>query len=396
MENEERVTCYNCGVELEKDDEHFEYEGDTYCDDCYHEQFFYCEGCGDVCLNDDEHYCEHCGTFCESCFERNHYQCSDCNRTICSETDNYITVDGNHICERCQEYYSYCDGCDEWFNSDHVTYCENDDSYYCNSCYPEHECTRSIHDYSYKPSPVFHGKGKLFLGVELEVENRGNKYLEDITEHLDGLNDEEFYLKHDGSLDNGFEIVTHPCTLEYHQTKFPWSDITKYLVSKGFRSHDTSTCGLHVHATRKFLSNTEQIKLGIFVNLQIGRMEKLGRRSNNSYAKFKDLKVSGKLNAHKNTEGRYEAINWLNEKTVEFRFPKGTLNHNTLLATIELVDSLLNFVKTCSTPVLVDTDKGWKLYCNFVRGSDKYKRLMGYMQIKNIFCDNMQGVLLCA
>lgn len=394
MENEEKIVCCNCGTELEDNNEQFEYEGDIYCDECYHEQFFYCEECNEVCPTDEECYCEHCGRFCESCYSDHHIQCSDCNRTICLDNDRYITVDGNHVCERCEENYSYCDGCDEWFNSDYITYCEEDERYYCNACYPENK--HGIHDYSYKPSPVFYGKGKLYLGVELEAENKSNSYLEDITEHLDSLNNDRFYLKQDGSLSNGFEIVTHPCSLEYHQTKFPWSDITRYLISKGFRSHDTSTCGLHVHASKQYLTNTEQIKLGIFVNLQIGKMEKLGRRSNNSYAKFKDLKISGKLTAHKNTEGRYEAVNWLNEKTVEFRFPKGTLNHNTLLATIELVDSLLNFVKICSTPALVDTDKSWKLYCDFIRDRDRYKRLMEYMQIKNVFCDTMQGVLLCA
>ncbi len=33
---------------------------------------------------------------------------------------------------------------------------------------------------------------------------------------------EHIYCKHDGSLDEGFEIVSHPATLEYHTKTILW------------------------------------------------------------------------------------------------------------------------------------------------------------------------------
>ena len=68
--------------------------------------------------------------------------------------------------------------------------------------------------------------------------------------------DEHIYIKYDGSLDDGFEIVSHPATLNYHLNDFPWEDILHYAVQMGYRSHQTSTCGLHIHVNRLSLGET--------------------------------------------------------------------------------------------------------------------------------------------
>ena len=38
---------------------------------------------------------------------------------------------------------------------------------------------------------------------------------------------ERLYCKHDGSLSNGFELVTHPMSLEYHQEEMPWPEVLR-------------------------------------------------------------------------------------------------------------------------------------------------------------------------
>ena len=38
---------------------------------------------------------------------------------------------------------------------------------------------------------------------------------------------EQLYCKHDGSLSNGFELVTHPMSLEYHQEEMPWPEVLR-------------------------------------------------------------------------------------------------------------------------------------------------------------------------
>ena len=45
---------------------------------------------------------------------------------------------------------------------------------------------------------------------------------------------ENLYCKHDGSLDDGFEMVTHPMTLDYHRKEMPWKKILHCAVDIGY------------------------------------------------------------------------------------------------------------------------------------------------------------------
>ena len=70
---------------------------------------------------------------------------------------------------------------------------------------------KQVHDYYYKPEPIFYGTGSRYLGVELEIDEGGESH-ENAGQILRLANsgDELVYCKHDGSLNEGFEIVTHP------------------------------------------------------------------------------------------------------------------------------------------------------------------------------------------
>ena len=72
---------------------------------------------------------------------------------------------------------------------------------------------RIIHDYSYRPDALFHSTDKnerLYFGLEIEVEDpRTLSESSEYAHRLEGM--ELAYLKHDGSLSCGYEIVTHPC-----------------------------------------------------------------------------------------------------------------------------------------------------------------------------------------
>ena len=63
--------------------------------------------------------------------------------------------------------------------------------------------------------------------------------------------------KHDGSLDDGFELVTHPMTLYFHLHSMPWRDVLSEAVEMGYLSHQTDTCGLHIHVHRSTFGETE-------------------------------------------------------------------------------------------------------------------------------------------
>ena len=105
-----------------------------------------------------------------------------------------------------------------------------------------------IQDYYYKPNPIFYGDGNRYFGVELEIDDAGENNtnaakIVNIANH----DEEHIYCKHDGSLNEGFEIVTHPMTLDYHLNHVPWAAVLAKAKELGYRSHQSGTCGLHVH-----------------------------------------------------------------------------------------------------------------------------------------------------
>ena len=61
------------------------------------------------------------------------------------------------------------------------------------------------------------------MGVELEIDGAGELDSK-ASQILDVANRgglELLYCKHDGSLDDGFELVSHPMSLEYHCHQMP-------------------------------------------------------------------------------------------------------------------------------------------------------------------------------
>ena len=104
---------------------------------------------------------------------------------------------------------------------------EDDDGPYCYDCYDRRRDRHVIKNYYYKPVPLFYGKGPRYFGVELEIDNGGesDSNARAILERANVEGKEYAYVKHDGSLDDGFEIVTHPLSYNCHMNEFPWPDI---------------------------------------------------------------------------------------------------------------------------------------------------------------------------
>lgn len=123
-----------------------------------------------------------------------------------NEGDENIT-----LCTSCYDnYYTTCENCEAVINADDANY-DGDDRAYCDECYEKH--CRSIQNYGYKPEPIFYGSGDRFFGVELEIDD-GGKLSDnaDIILAAGNSDAEHIYIKSDGSLERGMEIVTHPMT----------------------------------------------------------------------------------------------------------------------------------------------------------------------------------------
>lgn len=309
-----------------------------------------CSVCGaeivgdDVCEFDDK-------VMCMECFEGGTTTCDCCGIRIWS--DDAQGDSGVTLCSRCYEYtYTNCEGCGRLISNDDAMYEDESDYPYCESCY-ERIIKSAIKSYNYKPEPIFYGLGNLFMGVELEID-KGGECVENAEKILRTANNsnEHMYCKHDGSIENGFEMVTHPMTLEYHLNNMNWRDILNKTIELGYRSHNTQTCGLHIHVNRSAFGKTydEQetvvSRVVYFVENHWNELLKFSRRTEeniNRWAGRYGIMTTAKdtyKNAKDKRMGRYVAVNLENYNTIEFRIFRGTLNYKTFIATLQLIDEI--------------------------------------------------------
>ena len=190
------------------------------------------------------------------------------------------------------------------------------------------------------------------MGMELEVESRGRYDVADGAEHvLDKLGSDRIYCKWDGSLANGFEIVTHPHSLdEWH--KLDWSFLDD-LKGMGFRSWNTKTCGLHVHVSRTafrgsstLTSEAHELRFLKFIyDNQRQSCRIAGRES--AYAKWDDKgNLIAKVKQGANNAGHYSAVNTENTFTIEVRIFKGSLRKERVLSAIEFVHAVVEYTRS--------------------------------------------------
>lgn len=325
--------------------------------DFYDAQYSQCEQCNAwehvdcTTWAHDETYCESCATeyltYCEGCEEYHDTRHRD-THVVYQIRGGRRVEHGRYCTESISDNnFFYCDSCNEYFTDDHANYCEDSDQYYCDICHEENEESREkyIHDYSYKPTPIFFGNDGLAMGIELEVEFDDNT--QDAAENIKyKFDDSRYYMKRDGSLDNGIEFVTHPLTYSHHVNVIDKLIDAIKAADSCAKSHNASTCGLHIHVGRDKLKQGAENRLAMFFTYCSSELEIFGRRKNNSYAKFNKEFKREFYKAKKDFKelGRYSALNLNVNKTIEFRFFKGTLKKETLKASIEFTEILINFI----------------------------------------------------
>lgn len=323
MKSKEIVRCCDCcGAEIHGE-EFAEFDGQILCPRCFDRETVLCSHCGERIWRDDNAGNSYT-VLCQDCFDNHYTNCERCGCLIYEDYANYI-----------------------------------DDTQYCDDCY-ESEKDHPIHDYSYKPDPIFYGSGSRFFGVELEIDDGGKD--DDNAESLleiANVSGEKIYIKSDGSLDDGMEIVTHPMSLEFHKTKMSWEEIMKTAISLGYKSHKTRTCGLHIHVNRSTFGETREAqddaisRVLYFVEHHWNELLKFSRRTEaqmNQWAARYGYKNDPKEildHAKKSGNGRYTCVNITNWNTVEFRMFRGTLRYNTLIATLELVNQICEIAANC-------------------------------------------------
>ena len=352
------------------------------------EQKRICSCCGDVLDEDDYGTWVGEDLLCESCVDEECIICDHCGDTVYfndAESDDNIC-----LCADCyNDYYRRCENCNNIIHDNDVNW--HDGLPYCNSCYDDIDSDYEIEDYNYKPAPIFYGDSYLYFGVELEIDNGGKdgnnaRSLKDIA----NVHDEHIYIKSDGSIYDGFEIVSHPMTLDYHMNIMDWESILYEAVEMDYKSHDTSTCGLHIHVNRDaFGSNQlEQEKIIsrilFFVEKHWNEIFRFSRRTENNMNRWScrlGMEKSGKeiLDKAKDCGNRYVAVNLRNYSTVEFRLFRGTLRYNTFIATLQFVSEICRVALTMSEEEI--DSMSWS---EFVR-SVRYDELIQYLKERRLY-----------
>lgn len=395
-ETEKPYKCAHCDKEfLESEKESSGTNEGIVCVDCLHENYSFCEESNEYFLNDEiiqaytyvngrktEIYVhENLDTYVKC--EDGEYWHRDCTYEAQSNRGRTITI-SRYMYED-GDYFT-CDCCSEIFHVDNSY--SNDNGMYCGSCYEEESDSNNcdlIHSYSFTPVLKFQGKATLkrpYIGTELEVESEGHSKSDQCENLMEIMASNEFYLKEDGSLTDGFEIVSHPMTLEEHQ-KRPYEKAFKQLIKDGCKSHDVSTCGLHFHLDKRKMTDAHKVRFGAFFALCKDQIVILARRSSSGYSVFKS-----KQNDHleyKHNSSRYEAVNWQPAHTVEIRCFKGTLKAETFLASMEFCAAVFEFTHNKhSFNCNYETVQIWSRFERFLHKlPNDYLNLKKYLELKD-------------
>ena len=236
-----------------------------------------CSVCGreyaedEVILFDDEY-------LCETCLEEETVVCSDCGTRIWNEQDAGSSE--LHLCQRCFDRgYTTCERCGAVVSYDDAFYRDDEDDYpYCESCYNQLKC-RAIHDYGYRPEPIFYGTPPRYFGVELEIDGAG--------------------------------------------------ELSRSAFGESVLEQEASIARLLFFVEKNW---NELLKFSRRTNRQLERWA--------ARYGYKDTPKEMMDQAKNHRLGRYTCVNLTNANTIEIRIFRGTLKYNTFLATLQLVNRL--------------------------------------------------------
>jgi hypothetical protein len=397
------------------------------CDDCTTGDYDVCEHDGVTIAHINEFY-EVFAVTQHFPYRRSFFVCGD-------NIENYTrTIDGEYWRDEdclelgCGGYidrnsyedgdYGYCNHTGDLYHTDDLYYCEWDEEYYSSTSYfPENPDDEDddyynpylINEHNYRPQAVFHTTPSESENdtVGLEIEMDGKSYTIDSSDRhdvakywLDTLGT-LVYHKKDGSLTRGgFEAVTHPVTYGYlKENRDKIKTCLDYSISKGFRAADTETCGLHVHISRKsFKSQKAQDNFIFLFERFYNQVLKFSRRTEYSMQRWAERygiysvrdnneDFSNKLrNAHRD---KYRIVNTLHSATLEVRAFKGTLNVDTLFATVQFMLVMRDLANQNNNVV---NNLTWQSVVKLAKVKN-YTELLAYFEKRELLNEQTQRVV---
>ena len=295
---------------------------------------------------DEIYYCPGCNMY--------HYKS---NRTVNTLIQGGVTI---KLCDRGKELTTRpCPNCGKLMYYYDNRYCIRDEIY-CQDCYEKISKYKIKNYHESVDLKWFTTKDGTnvatrrdthipYFGVELEVSGGGED--DNHSKEVIDLLKDEVYTMHDGSLEDGFEIITHPHT-EESLYNLEYQKAFDYLTHNGYNSHNTSCCGLHVHIGREMFNDDKSlVKMLYFYENNKEDIIKISRRRFSSLCRwsafYTDLDYKPTLeecwdiiddyDKQGDHDMRYKAVNLQNSNTVEIRCMRGTLLLSTYLATLDFI-----------------------------------------------------------
>ena len=321
--------------------------------------------------NHVQHHIVNGRLICDDISEYKIASCYNCSHLSYSDDQQYV-YGGDYACAPCITNYYFEDDNGDYIHEDDRE--DEDDEYHEDSYgkYSYDACViNAMRNMGYVSKWINGGmrmpsddKDEMLLGLEAEWEIRDEDDMYDLVEDMHTQMRGFAIVKHDGSLDNGGEIVTIPATLK--SQKYRWTQFceSKTNFTNRCKAWHTSTCGTHIHVDRRAVTPLEIGKLLLFVN---------GNHNSSFITAFAGRGITQwcKRYAKNIKDGlertdKYESINTGKPNTIEFRMFRGNLSKSGIMRNLEFVHSLVRFVK--QSPYDIDTDSLIDLrYENFVK-----------------------------
>lgn len=238
-----------------------------------------------------------------------------------------------------------------------------------------HNCLDSsfkLHNYSTRVENILKFKAThvrpntVYLGCELEYEtNNRNRAQLGVGKLMHG----HALMKSDGSIHNGFEIVTCPATLDIHLEIFK-----KFYDNMPPDLKIANNVGMHVHISRRPLSQLTIGKLIEFLNRLDNKsfIHHIAGRIDNTYANMESDRTITFLRKHRHGGNRYNALNLNNEKTIEVRLFATPINYKEFASRLQFVQALVDY---CSPAQSNESLKKQTHYQAFMHWLSSRKRM---------------------
>ena len=210
----------------------------------------------------------------------------------------------------------------------------------CHHCL---DASYKIHNYSTRVEQMLKFKATrvrpntVYLGCELEYEtNNRNRAQIGVGKLMHG----HALMKSDGSIRNGFEIVTCPATLDIHLEIFK-----KFYDSIPPDLKIEKNVGMHVHVSRKPLSQLTIGKLTEFLNRLDNKqfIAHIAGRIDNNYARMNSDRTITFPRKNRQGGDRYNALNLNNQNTIEVRLFATPMNYKEFATRLQFVQALVDY-----------------------------------------------------